>query len=585
MRDQPDFSENPSTPSTPPDAGSSPIEAPDGAAVAPRVNAEAQDQACARTAALDTETPDVATPAEVATPPEDVTPARPTLVTVDALDRAVPRWLKIAAGLGGIVLLAIIGWVILERDPARPLPTATADKSPTVPAGPQPSAPPAPSTPTEPHVTAATPPSPPDPTASGAGVEPPRSEAPPTPTPPAVAADTTAPRTADAPPPRSDDDDKPEPMDRYEATVRIEKGDTLEGLLRDMDFAPEDIRRAAAALKAVLKGTRLPVGETITLQVQTPQEADGKPTLQALVVRPEARREISLERGADGYYTSKQRTFDVVPKLVRATGVVRGSLRGSVDAAGIPPTVLAEMLRAFSWDVNFQYDVKGGDRFAVLIEQSYTTDGRLVSPGRVLWAQLTTGGGKSTFSVYRFKPDRGAEFFFYGNGQSVVKSLLRTPMNLSRISSRYGMREHPILGFTSMHSGVDFAAPYGTPILAAGAGTVVQASPYGGYGNWVKIDHGGGVATGYAHMARYAPGIRPGVRVRQGQVVGFVGSTGMSTGPHLHYELHQKGRPVNPLNARATQRASLGGKDLERFKAMVHKTDRARDAAELIAAR
>jgi len=167
----------------------------------------------------------------------------------------------------------------------------------------------------------------------------------------------------------------------------------------------------------------------------------------------------------------------------------------------------------------------------------------------------------------------------------VVKSLLRTPMNLSRISSRFGFRNHPILGFTSMHTGVDFAAPYGTPILAAGGGTVVQASPYGGYGNWVKIDHGGGVATGYAHMARYAPGIRPGVRVRQGQVVGFVGSTGLSTGPHLHYELHQKGRPVNPLNARATQRASLGGKDLERFKAQAHRTDRARDAAELIAAR
>lgn len=513
-------------------------------------------------------------------PNEDETAAPATLVPVPQPGQPARRWLNVGAGLGAITLLAIVGWVVVDRDtPA----TATAEATPPGASG---TTPPVPATapPGKTAETGVAPPPTPAPPGPGTTGDPPpgRSEGtPPPPTPPEAG----TPRTADATPQREEEPEKPEPMDRYEATVRIERGDTLESLLRDMDFTPDDIRKASTALRPVLKGARLPVGETITLQVQTPPQADGKPTLQALVIRPEARREITLERGADGNYTARQRTFDVVPKLVRATGVVRGSLRGSADAAGIPPPVLAEMLRAFSWDVNFQYDVKGGDRFAVLIEQSYTTDGRLVSPGRVLWAQLTTGGGKSTFNVYRFKPDRGAEFFYYANGQSVVKSLLRTPMNVSRISSRYGMREHPIMGFTSMHSGVDFAAPYGTPILAAGAGTVVQASRYGGYGNWVKIDHGGGVATGYAHMARYAPGIRPGVRVRQGQVVGFVGSTGMSTGPHLHYELHQKGRPVNPLSARVTQRASLGGKDLARFKAAVHQTDRARDGAEQIAAR
>ncbi|HJQ60299.1 MAG TPA: peptidoglycan DD-metalloendopeptidase family protein, partial [Vineibacter sp.] len=228
---------------------------------------------------------------------------------------------------------------------------------------------------------------------------------------------------------------------------------------------------------------------------------------------------------------------------------------------------------------------KNGDRFAVMIEQPVTTDGRIAGAARVLWAQITTGAGKNVYSIYRFKPEQGADYFYYGNGQSVVKSFLRTPMDLSRVSSGYGMRNHPILGFTGMHTGVDFAAPYGTPILAAGAGTIAQAGLNGGYGNWVKIDHGGGVSTGYAHMARFAPGVRPGARVRQGQVVGFVGSTGLSTGPHLHYELHQKGRPVNPLNARATQRASLGGKDLERFRSIVARTDRSRDGAELLVTR
>ncbi|TWS95844.1 peptidoglycan DD-metalloendopeptidase family protein [Reyranella sp. CPCC 100927] len=543
MLDQPDSSETLATPSTPSDQ---------------RVSSAEPVQAASL-------------PAEAGS--KD-TPAPPTLVALEPPARAIPAWLKLSAGLGGAALLAILGWVILNSHSL----TTTAD-SPTADDQPVPSASAAPS-PTEAPDTAGMPPD------SGgapavARADTPQSDTAPTATP----TDTPGPQTADATPPRSDDDDKPESMDRYETTVRIEKGDTLESVLRDMDFAPDEIRKAAAALKPVLKGARLPVGETITLQVQAPQESDGKPTLQALVIRPEARREITLERSAEGTFSARQRTFEVVPKLVRASGVVKGSLRGSADAAGIPPSVLAEMLRAFSWDVNLQYDVKGGDRFAVLIEQAYTTDGRLVSPGRVLWAQLTTGGGKNTYNVYRFKPARGAEFFYYGNGQSVVKSLLRTPMGLNRLSSGFGMRSHPIMGFTAMHTGVDFAAAYGTPILAAGAGTVVAAGPYGGYGNWVKIDHGGGIATGYAHMARYAPGIRPGARVHQGQVVGFVGSTGMSTGPHLHYELHQKGRPVNPLSARATQRAGLAGKDLERFRAVVNKTDRARDGAELIAAR
>jgi murein DD-endopeptidase MepM/ murein hydrolase activator NlpD len=490
----------------------------------------------------------------------------PTLVGVPLTDDAGLAWLKRGAGLAGIALLAAIGWFALDL--GAPRTASVADRPP----------------PTDPTVSMPAP----DPMPAERPVPTTLSPAPAN-APPARAAE-TPPAATDTTPPQPiatsrDDDgevDKPEPMDRYEATVRIEKGDTLESLLRDMDFAPDEVSNALRALKPLLKGARLPVGETIVLRVQTPATADAKPVLQALIIRPEVRREITVERGGDGGYSAKQRSFDVVLKLTRGGGVVKGSLRASADAAGLPAPVLAELIRAYSWDVNFQYDVKAGDRFSVLLEQPYTTDGRLAGAGRVLWAQLTTGAGRNVYSVYRFKPEQGAEFFYYGNGQSVVKSFLRTPMDLSRVSSRFGLRNHPILGFTAMHAGVDFAAPYGTPILAAGAGSIAQAGPNGGYGNWVKIDHGAGVSTGYAHMARFAPGIRPGARVRQGQVVGFVGSTGLSTGPHLHYELHQKGKPVNPLNARATQRASLAGKDLERFKAVVARTDRARDTAELL---
>jgi murein DD-endopeptidase MepM/ murein hydrolase activator NlpD len=150
----------------------------------------------------------------------------------------------------------------------------------------------------------------------------------------------------------------------------------------------------------------------------------------------------------------------------------------------------------------------------------------------------------------------------------VVRAFLRTPMDASKISSRFGMREHPIMGYSALHAGVDFAAPPGTPILAAGAGKVAMAGPNGGYGNYVKLQHTSDVATAYAHMSRVGPGIKPGVAVRQGQVIGFVGSTGMSTGPHLHYEFHRAGRQVNPLAQKFAMRATVGGKDAARFQTL-----------------
>jgi murein DD-endopeptidase MepM/ murein hydrolase activator NlpD len=377
--------------------------------------------------------------------------------------------------------------------------------------------------------------------------------------------------------------DEPSTTDTYETVVRLDKGDTLAGVLGELGFAPREVGNAIAALAPHLKLKRLPIGQAMTLEIQAPAEANTPAVLQSLVVRPEARREVALRRGADGTFDVQEKQFEVTPKLVRAAGAVDGSLIASADQAGVPRAALAEMLRAFSWDVNFQHDMKVGDRFAVLIEQSWTVDGKLVDPGHVLWAELTTGAGRQTYSVYRFKPRGGAAFFYDRKGQSVIRALLRTPLNLSRISSRFGMRRHPILGFTRMHTGIDFAAPPGTPVLAAGAGRVVQAGRKGGYGNWVEIYHGGGLATGYAHMLRIARGIRPGARVRQSQVIGFVGSTGLSTGPHLHFELHRNGRPVNPLTvARTALRARLAGKELARFKSIVADMDRARDGATVI---
>ncbi|WP_170303579.1 M23 family metallopeptidase [Reyranella soli] len=308
----------------------------------------------------------------------------------------------------------------------------------------------------------------------------------------------------DAPPPAAPTEPEPPAPSPVETSARLKKGGTVASVLQQFGLAADDVSNAVAALKPHVRLNRLPVGQEITVKLLLAED-DGKPSLVALSIRPEPKREITLERDKDGDFSVEEEIFDTVARLQRASGAVEGSVIVSAEAAGVPRPALVEMLRAFSWDVNFQHDIKVGDRFDVLIEQDWTSDGWPVDAGRVLWAELTTGGGEQSFSIYRFKPQDSEEFFYNGEGESVVKALLRTPLNMSRISSRFGMRHHPVLRFTRLHAGVDFAAPPGTPILAAGAGRVVEAGPNGGYGRWIKISHSDGLATSYAHLSRSRP--------------------------------------------------------------------------------
>ncbi|MGE0425838.1 MAG: peptidoglycan DD-metalloendopeptidase family protein [Reyranellaceae bacterium] len=493
-------------------------------------------------------------------------------------------------GLGAAAALIGLGWIVLAHNAPRQAAAPPAVAVPTV------VAPPA----------VETAPPPPELSVDELLARSPPHVGAPANLPPQIAA--APPAAAPATPQAAAPDPAP-PMDRYDVTVRVEKGDTLEKLLAELDFAPSELEKATDALRTALRGPkpvegkgrnakaiyarklrawqapiRLPVGEAVEVTVGTPKRTDGLPILLDLSIRPTMTREITLHRLDNGEFDAKERVYKVVTKLMRASGVVNRSLRASYIAAGVPPAAAYEALRAFSYDLDLQRDVKRGDHFTVLLEQAFTSDGRQVGSGRVVSAELKLSG-KRTASVHRFRPHGGADQFWLPNGQSVVKSLIRTPMDLRRMSSRFGMRDHPILGFSSMHTGVDFAAPYGTPVIAAGNGVVKQAGPNGGYGNWVLIAHDSRISTGYAHLARFAPGIRPGARVRQGQVVGFVGSTGLSTGPHLHYELHTNGRPVNPITHRAAVRGALHGKDLVAFRAQVAKTNRERNSAPVLVAR
>ena len=233
------------------------------------------------------------------------------------------------------------------------------------------------------------------------------------------------------------------------------------------------------------------------------------------------------------------------------------------------------MIRAFSFDVDFQRELQPGDRFALLYETLHEHDGQLAKPGDLLYAELVLSG--KPIGIYRFTPESGITDYFTADGRSVRKSLLRTPIDGARISSGYGMRRHPILGYSKMHRGVDFAAPTGTPIYAAGHGTVEKAARFGGYGKYVRIRHNGSYKTAYAHLSRYGRGIKAGARVKQGQVIGYVGSTGRSTGPHLHYEVISNGKQVNPRSIKLPAGERLKGADLKAFQEARERIDALRE--------
>jgi len=362
---------------------------------------------------------------------------------------------------------------------------------------------------------------------------------------------------------------EPEPpaSDRYELTLRLEKGDTIEKMLADIDVPESDRKQLDEKLRALLKKQKLAVGESIVLLIQTVPDQPDSPRVLSLTVRPQPEHEYIVTRKDDGSYAGEEKIYKVSPRIVRVDTEIQGSLQQSGVKAGAPAAAMNEFIKALSYDVDFQRELKSGQRFIVLLEQLVTSDGKVTHQGRLLAGELRLL--KRTVTVIRFRPQGGADQFYSPQGESVVRSFLRTPMDASHITSRFGWRDHPILGYSATHTGVDFAAPQGTPVLAAGAGRVKMAGYNGGYGLYVRLDHTAQIGTGYGHLSRLGPGIKPGTAVRQGQVIGFVGSTGMSTGPHLHYEFYRGNSPVNPLAQKFAMRAALSGKDLGRFQTQV----------------
>ncbi len=245
--------------------------------------------------------------------------------------------------------------------------------------------------------------------------------------------------------------------------------------------------------------------------------------------------------------------------------MIEQSLYLSTAASGVPGSVTDQLASMFAYDVDFQRDIRNGDSFEVFFTSYFDEAGRLAKAGDVLYASLTLQGAER--ALWRFQ--RGSAFepeYFDAQGRTARRSLLKTPIEAARVSSGFGMRRHPILGYSKMHRGIDFAAPTGTPVKASGDGVVVMAGRNGGYGNYVRIRHTDSFETAYAHLNGFAKGLSDGDAVRQGQIIGYVGSTGLSTGPHLHYEILVDGERIDPAQVKLDVSKPLSGLDLAEYE-------------------
>ncbi|MBP5857918.1 M23 family metallopeptidase [Marivibrio halodurans] len=362
----------------------------------------------------------------------------------------------------------------------------------------------------------------------------------------------------------------------YRVTLTVESGDTLMGLLTEAGLDPPQAHRAIQALAEVYSPRKLRPGHSFDLLLE-PSTGDIPATLRELTFAPDLTKTVRVTRapsvGADAEKTFLANATDrpVITRLSRSEGAIDSSLYNAAVEAGVPMPILGEMINIFSFDIDFQREIQPDDRFALLFEEQRAEDGRLVDTGDVLMAEMTVRGEQRRY--YRFEDENGFVDFYDASGRSVRKALLRTPVDGARISSRFGKRTHPILGYTRMHKGMDFAAPTGTPIYAAGDGVVEAAGWNGGYGKYVRIRHNGTYKTAYAHMSRIDSRVKAGTRVRQRQIIGYVGTTGRSTGPHLHYEVHQDGRQVNPQGVKLPTGKVLAGADLTRFETVMRETE------------
>ncbi len=360
-----------------------------------------------------------------------------------------------------------------------------------------------------------------------------------------------------------DDISKPLPLDRE---VTIEAGDALGLVMEKQGIGNTEAAIVIKAMKEHYDPRHLKAGQKIQMHFDKAEKNTQK--FREMKIKLNPIKTLIVARSGDKF--KAQIDERKVRKRIKAKQAqVKVSLYGSAAKAGIPQSVIANAIHIFSWNIDFQRDIRPKDTLEIMYESYETEAGYVAKTGNILYAKLTLSGRE--IPLYRFEMADGRVDYFQPDGRSIKRTLMRTPINGARMSSGFGKRRHPILGYTKMHKGIDFAASTGTPIFAAGDGVVEKAGWFSSYGKYVRIRHNSKLKTAYAHMKSIRSAVKIGKRVTQGQVIGYVGTTGRSTGPHLHYEVLSSGRQVNPRSVNLPIGEELEGKNKSKFKSIVGK--------------
>lgn len=355
--------------------------------------------------------------------------------------------------------------------------------------------------------------------------------------------------------------------------VEVSPGETFEGVIRRAGVDPSEAKEAATVMSKAVHFNifeDLVAGQKIQIAVAAPRDQRGPVRLLGLSMKTDPVTSLTLSRTMDGALRLREMEEQVRNETKVACGAINGSLDQSAQAAGATPRQVRQVTDLFAYQLDFSRDIQPGDRFCMVFDRKVTDSGQTVEGGDLRYAEIEADHLKAKGAVrfYRHQGAAGEKAQFFDElGKNIRGFLLRTPIDGAHVTSTFGLRRHPILGYTRMHQGIDFGAPTGTPVFAAGDGVVAEVKLNGGYGRWVMIRHSGNWQTGYAHLSRWAPGLKPGQSVVQGQLIAYVGTTGRSTGPHLHYEVMQNGAKIDPKGAKVPSGTVLAGPELVAFQA------------------
>ena len=339
----------------------------------------------------------------------------------------------------------------------------------------------------------------------------------------------------------------------------IKSNDTVEKILKIYKIRDEDIKKISSKLKEK-KLANIYSGRKLSIVLKKLE--DGTKTIVNFLYPINNTISVEVRKVQDSFIV-KENILQLYKKEVVVKNIITNNLYSSAVSSGVEPNIIVEFARIFGFEVDFQRDIRKGDWFEILYEKFEDDNKKVRDTGKIIYASMYVNGEEINLYNFRYKNE---EDYYDIKGKSITKSLMKTPINGARLSSSFGMRKHPILGYNKMHRGTDFAAPSGTPIMASGSGSVTRARWCGGGGNCVKIKHNSTYETIYAHMKAFAKGVKEGRKVKQGQIIGYVGSTGLSTGPHLHYEVIVNGKKVNSQKLKLPSGKTLKGDERKQFE-------------------